>query len=102
MVRKLRIAAVGSIAVAVALAAVMSGIYFAARHVRPFYEQALKIEPEVLQRGSRELESRATALFSDAQQRGDWQALFTTEQINGWLAVQLSPEQQASLRTNIR
>ena len=50
----------------------------------------LKIEPEVLERGSRELESRATALYSDAKQIGRWQALFTSEQINGWLATQLA------------
>jgi len=67
--------------------------------VQPFYQQALQLDPELLQRGSRELESRATALYSDAQRRGQWQALFTAEQINGWLAAE---EQQKALPTNIR
>ena len=44
----------------------------------------------MLRRGGRELESRATALYSDAKQVGRWQALFTAEQINGWLATQLA------------
>ena len=85
-----------------ALAAILGGAYYAARRCGLLDEQALRIEPEVLQRGSRELESRATALDSDAQQRGEWQALFTTEQINGWLATQLSEEEQSTLPTNIR
>ncbi len=76
--------------------------YYAARQVRPFYEQALQIEPEVLERGSRELESRATALYSDVKQAGRWQALFTAEQINGWLAMQVSQNSGNELPTTIR
>ena len=58
--------------------------------------------PQVLERGSRELESRATALYSDAKQVGHWQALFTAEQINGWLATQLAENAAGELPTNIR
>lgn len=99
MARKLRIAVGGFLVVCGALLTVLGGAYYAARQVQPFYQQALQIDPEVLQRGSRELESRATALYSDAQRRGQWQALFTTEQINGWLAAE---EQQKALPANIR
>ena len=80
----------------------LGGAYYAARQVRPFYKQALQIEPEVLERGSRELESRATALYSDARQHGQWQALFTAEQINGWLATQLAQNQDGELPKNFR
>jgi hypothetical protein len=80
----------------------LGGAYYAARQVRPFYEQALKIEPAVLEQGSRELESRATALYSDVKQAGHWQALFTTEQINGWLATQLATNAKGELPNNIR
>jgi hypothetical protein len=72
----------------------ISGAYYAAQRVRPFYEQALQIKPEVLERGSRELESRATALLSDARRAGEWHAIFTAEQINGWLALQLDEFRQ--------
>src|ERR1044072_7843064 len=102
MAKKLRIAALVSFVAAGALVAILGGAFYATRQVRPFYEQALKVEPEILKRGSRELESRATALYSDAQQRGDWQALFTTGQINGGLPTHLSDEQEISLPTSIR
>jgi hypothetical protein len=103
MSRKLRIAAAGTLAVGAIVAALLGGAYYAAQQVRPFYVQALEIKPEVLERGSRELESRATALYSDARQQGQWQALFTAEQINGWLATQLAANKEDSqVRTNIR
>lgn len=90
MARKIRIVALSSLALLVVLVAALWGAYRAVRRVRPFYEQALQIDEEALERGSRELESRATALYSDTQQPGRWQAIFTAEQINGWLAVELA------------
>ena len=102
MARRIRIAALGSLAAIAALVVVLGGAYYAARQVQPFYEQALRIEPEDLQRGRRELESRATALYSDARQHGHWHALFTDEQINGWLATQLAESQDDELATNLR
>jgi hypothetical protein len=92
MARKLRIAAVCTIVVTTLVVALLGGAYYAARQVRPFYQEALQVKPEVLERGSQELESRATALYSDAKQIGHWQALFTVEQINGWLATQLAAD----------
>jgi len=102
MSRKLRIAAVGTLVVTALLVAILGGAYYAARQVQPFYEQALSVEPEVLEQGSRELESRATALYSDAKQIGHWQALFTARQINGWLATQLAADKGGDLPANIR
>lgn len=102
MARKLRIAAIGSVVVSALVAASLGGAYYAARQVRPFYEQALRVEPEVLKQGSQELESRATALYTDARQVGRWQALFTADQINGWLATQLAENVEGGLPTNIR
>ena len=102
MARNVRIAAVGSVVVTALLVAIVGAAYYAARQVRPFYEQALKIEPEVLETGRRELESRATALYSDTRQIGRWQALFTAEQINGWLATQLTQDAGSQLPKNIR
>jgi uncharacterized protein YpmS len=58
--------------------------------VRPFYVAALELDPQALETGSRELESRATVLYSEARQAGQWRAAFTAEQINGWLALQLA------------
>jgi hypothetical protein len=102
MARRIRIAALGSLAAIAALVVVLGGAYYAARQVQPFYEQALRIKPEVLQQNRRELESRATALYSDARQHGQWHALFKAEQINGWLATQLAESQDDELSTNLR
>src|SRR6478672_3675415 len=102
MARKLRIAAVCTIVVTTLVVALLGSAYYAARQVRPFYEEALQVKPEVLERGSRELESRATALYSDAKQIGHWQALFTVEQINGWLATQLAADKGGELPANMR
>jgi hypothetical protein len=102
MARKYRIAAIGALTVTVLLVAIMGGAYYAAQQVQPFYEEALHIEPAALERGSRELESRATALYSDVKQIGHWQALFTVEQINGWLATQLAADKGGELPSNIR
>jgi hypothetical protein len=102
MARKFRIAALCTSLVAACVLLVVGGGYYAARQVRPFYQQALTLEPEVLERGSRELESRATALYSDARQGGKWHALFTAEQINGWLATQLAENQVEDAPSKIR
>jgi hypothetical protein len=99
---KVRIAAIGSVVVVALVVAAVGTAYYAAQQVRPFYQQALNIKPEVLERGSRELESRATALYSDARRIGQWQALFTSEQINGWLATQLAQNANGELPKSIR
>jgi hypothetical protein len=102
MARKYRIAAIGTLTISALIAAILGGAYYAAQQVEPYYEQAIHTEPEVLERGSRELESRASALYSDVKQIGRWQALFTTEQINGWLATQLAAEKGSQLPPNMR
>jgi hypothetical protein len=102
MARKLQMAAIGALAVAGLIVGGLGGAYYAARQVRPFYEQALKIEPAASERSGRELESRATALYSDAKQLGPWQALFTAEQINGWMATKLIENAGGELPPNFR
>jgi hypothetical protein len=102
MPRKVRIAVVCLLAVLGTLALGLWSVYRAARQVRPFYQQALALQPEVLERGRRELESQATALYSDARNAGAWQALFTDEQINGWLATQLVEGRAGKLPEGVR
>jgi hypothetical protein len=87
--RKYRIAAIGTLILIGIAAAVLGGAYEAMRQVRPFYEQALSLDPGTLTEGGRELESRASALYSDSRKAGQWRAVFTADQINGWLATQL-------------
>jgi hypothetical protein len=91
MARKKRIAAIALLISATTLVTVVVGsVYVAMGRVRPFYAEALQLDPQRLETGSRELESRATALYSETRQPGEWRAAFTAEQINGWLAMQLA------------
>ncbi|MEX0711886.1 MAG: hypothetical protein WD278_06025 [Pirellulales bacterium] len=83
--------------------------YWASRRVPDFYEAALEIGPAVQQSANDELLETATALASEARKEGSWQALFTAEQINGWLAVDLArnypdllPKGLKEPRVNIR
>jgi hypothetical protein len=87
--RTYRIAATVALASIGVVAAVLGGAYVALRQVRPFYEQALALDPATLKQGGRELESRASALYSDSRKPGQWRAVFTADEINGWMATQL-------------
>lgn len=78
------------VATASALLAALFLLLFAAwRHVPGFYQNAVRLDPAGLSAGSNELLQRAAALSSDARRQGDWEALFTAAQINGWLAVDM-------------
>lgn len=63
------------------------GVYLGWRHEPAFYRRALATPPETLERGSNELVEQATALVNNIHRQGDWQTLFTADQVNGWLAV---------------
>jgi hypothetical protein len=97
MARKLRIAAIGLAAIAAIVVALVASSYVAMQRVRPFYVQALQLDPQELEESSRQLESRATALYSDARKSGHWQATFSADQINGWMATQLDAGQERAL-----
>jgi hypothetical protein len=61
----------------------------AVRHVPHFYADALAVEPAVQQQSSDEMVRRSATLSNDVRRGGRWQAIFTAQQINGWLAVDL-------------
>jgi hypothetical protein len=61
----------------------------ALHHVPRFYEEAGKLDPAARKKGSEEMLHRTAELASDANRRGHWKQVFTAEQINGWLAVDL-------------
>jgi hypothetical protein len=61
--------------------------YRALSYVPEFYSEALAVKAPELQQFSREMLRRSAALTNALKRLGDWQALFTDQQINGWLAV---------------
>lgn len=72
---------------AVAAVLALAGIYSAWRHVPRFYIEALSVDDQI--DASNELIRHASALASDARRTGSWKGVFTVEQINAWLAVDM-------------
>ena len=75
--------------VAAATALVLLGLYLAAQHEPAFYREAIEIDPAVAEKQSDLMLQQATALASAVKKEDHWEALFTAEQINGWLAVDM-------------
>ena len=73
----------------IVLLLVLALVYQAIRAVPAEYEEVLEIEPKTLREGSDEMLQQASALASNVQRAGKWEAWFSQEQINGWLAVDL-------------
>ena len=69
------------------LAATWSGVYWASQRVPRFYRDALEQEPTAQRQASEQMLENASALASNVSKEGRWSALFTADQINGWLAV---------------
>jgi hypothetical protein len=71
------------------IAAGLGGLYWALKQQPNFYRRAIQVDPSLQKKASDQMLQRAAALRSDLEKEGRWQALFTAQQINGWLAVDL-------------
>lgn len=89
MSRRLRLTFLIAIGLLLLLAAVLLGVYLALQYEPAFYHKALEIDSAVQEKASDEMLQRLTGLVSDVGKPGKWQALFSAEQINGWLAVDM-------------
>ncbi len=89
MSRRNRLLLFAAVGAAVLIVLGLFGVYLAARHEPAFYHEAMHIDRAVLEKGSDRMLQQTTALASAVKKRGHWEALFTAEQINGWLAVDL-------------
>jgi hypothetical protein len=82
-------------AVVLALAfAIIGGVYWASRQVPDFYEEKLIAAPSQTEAAT--FEEQALALHNQLHHTGRWEARFTEQQINAWLANDL-PEKFPSL-----
>lgn len=88
-------------ALCIAVAVVLAGTYTASQQVPEFYSQALALETSKAQKASQELGSRVSMLYNEVRRTGRWDALFTAEQINGWLAVDLVENHADLLAPNV-
>jgi hypothetical protein len=84
------------------LLALYLGFRLAVQHEPAFYREALEIDPAVLEKQSDRMLQRTTALASAVKKEGRWEALFTAEQINGWLAVDMVKNHPHTLPPTMR
>lgn len=64
-------------------------LYTASQQVPEFYAAALEMPTTVAEKACDQFSDQAFALANDVKSEGSWSALFTDEQINGWLATDL-------------
>jgi hypothetical protein len=70
--------------------------YRATQQVPEFYDHALQVEVDKQQQAGEVLERQVLELHNEVRESGRWEAVFTDQQINGWLAYDL-PEKFAEL-----
>ena len=89
MGRILRFVLFALAAAALAVVLLAWGGYRAARYEPPFYRQVLEADPARQAELGNQLEQAVLDLHNHSRQIGRWEAEFTDEQLNGWLAVDL-------------
>jgi hypothetical protein len=88
--RKLvRVALVLVVLVTAGVAILLTAAYRATQHVPEFYQQALAQKPVEQKAAADQLEREVLELHNEARKPGRWEARFSQEQINGWLAADL-------------
>jgi hypothetical protein len=87
-----RILIIGVVVLLLAAIGALVGAYYSSQQVPDFYRQALAADRQQQQRASTELINRSNRLQRQVKRPGRWQALFSAEQINGYLAVDLDKQ----------
>lgn len=64
-------------------------VYRASRQTPEFYRKAMESDPAAQSEASHRMLGKSSDLLSAMKREGAWHALFTAEEINGWLAVDL-------------
>lgn len=54
-----------------------------------FYQAALEIDPKIYEEAGEEFENQLLQLNTDVRNQTEWQASFSNNQVNGWLAFEL-------------
>jgi hypothetical protein len=100
--KRLRIAVLAGCGLLLVVVAAVCWLLWAVRQEPEFYRQAVELDQASQKDASDQMLQRATALRSDVEKVGPWQALFTAEQINGWLAVDLVENHPGTLPESFR
>lgn len=102
MRRIVKITSLVAVAVLLLVGIAVLSIYQASKSVPEFYQTAVAIEPQEQEDERDAFVARATALASDLQAQGRWQSLFSAEEINAWLALELSTNYPELLPAEMR
>jgi uncharacterized protein YpmS len=87
--RRVRLFLILSGILAAILVVALLSLYVAVCYEPAFYFDALEVDDALLEKGSNRMLQQTVALTGAVKKEGDWEALFTAEQINGWLAVDM-------------
>ena len=79
-------------------------LYRATQHVPDFYQQAVaeQFAPQYLRQTCDQLERQVLELHNHARREGSWEAKFTEQQLNAWLAVDLERKFSQILPRGVR
>ena len=90
MNKMLKIVAVLAAIVLVVFGVTAFSLYEASQQVPAFYRDAVSQDPDEQQEARDQFIAETTSLASDVHRARPWQHLFTAEQINAWLALELA------------
>ncbi len=76
-------------------------LWRASQVVPDFYAEVLTVDPADQRTASDTMIQKATVLVSDVQKTGEWEALFSEQEVNAWLAVDLEENHYKSLPSGI-
>lgn len=62
-------------------------LYTTLQAVPAFYQEALAADPVQLEQANKQMLRRTATLNNELRKSGDWSAVFTQQEINGWLAL---------------
>ncbi len=82
-----RIAFTVAVGAIVALVALGGWLWYSIHYVPDFYRQALSTDRAQLEKSNKQMLRLTAALRNEFRRPGVWQARFTADEINGWLAV---------------
>jgi hypothetical protein len=87
--RQVRLALLTVSLLLVAAGVIVVVLALASRRVPAFYRAALEVDPAAQRAAGDRMVKQIAALAGDVQKQGRWQAVFTEEEINGYLAAEL-------------
>jgi hypothetical protein len=102
MSKRLKIVALAAAAMLVLAAVSLWSLYRASQQVPEFYSAAVSRDPKVQHVARDEFIADVTALASDLHGTGTWQRLFSADEINAWLALELTKNYPDVLDPRVR